>query len=496
MIDESQRFYAELQAAVNRAIHSYYPDTIITLFTDSPSALCWYYHDLNDIFNQGTFDYISRRVSPGAVPGTAQLSDAGGFVNAYDRVITSLAFVLGTADQSVLDHAQDSASVQAHSVVSTYQELFGAITAVQLTEAMQALGPFAIANKVDYVIAFVVGYVWSGRQRARKPALSWLEMQRAPDLRALVPDMPASGEPVLAQVQAYLDAVGAAARLQDALNLGGWLRQELLHSTERPDSDNGGMKTVDPSTGVVSDRYQVGYGIDISIADINACLSDASRKITFTYGISNISKAGPGARRALRSLLRVTVDDKEYGIYDEHDGDAKTEITLEYVGFTLIPILPRRWARESGTGWYDDDPIAQACTNTGRDVTGFRFIAPPPYNLGPLAEGGDFGRLRALLISQPPIIIVRAPDGRLGALAERLARGAAGELTLSGALLPGDGQAYALTPAGRAPEKHALTFIPVTTLVSPLERTAHVLGGTFAFAMDVPGPAPAPMPRR
>ena len=42
--------------------------------------------------------------------------------------------------------------------------------------------------------------------------------------------------------------------------------------------------------------------------------------------------------------------------------------------------------------------------NGNADVTGFKFLNTPPYNLGPMLSGGNFGLLTNLLISNYPTI--------------------------------------------------------------------------------------------
>jgi hypothetical protein len=142
----------------------------------------------------------------------------------------------------------------------------------------------------------------------------------------------------------------------------------LRQATSYPTEANGGMLTVDPVTGAVSTGYQVGYGVTTPLATIN-----------------NVLQSG-------QPVLKVQIP----------AGDGVTA-TIRYPGYQMVPAQPAAWQQAAGTGWYDPDPLAQACRNGQQDVTGYRFTSGPAYNLGTLDSGGNFGRLVALLISNPPV---------------------------------------------------------------------------------------------
>ena len=69
-IDSSQQdFFARLTSAINQQIAPVL-NLSITLIQYQGDFL-WWYQNPNLVFNQGTFDYISARVSPGDVGATA-----------------------------------------------------------------------------------------------------------------------------------------------------------------------------------------------------------------------------------------------------------------------------------------------------------------------------------------------------------------------------------------------------------------------------------------
>lgn len=137
----------------------------------------------------------------------------------------------------------------------------------------------------------------------------------------------------------------------------------------------------------------------------------------------------------------------------------------------MVPTSPASWREEANTGWFNGDPIAEANRNTGKPVTGFHFTVYPPYNLGPLAAGGDFGLITHLLISNAPTVMISNPQGNLE-------KAAPGELKLKGR----SGRPYTVSWSRReGGEGFTLVLTPADLAVTPLQQTAYVIGGAFDF---------------
>ena len=138
-------YFSALQKKANEAIAAIYKTRITPIEFPAQGDFNWFWQNVNQVFNQGTFDLISARVSPGDVPDTAQLSPAGGFANAYIQVITALEYSLSSTESATLNKAITNASAQAQALISTYQGIFGQITDAQLKVAQEALGEFTVA---------------------------------------------------------------------------------------------------------------------------------------------------------------------------------------------------------------------------------------------------------------------------------------------------------------------------------------------------------------
>jgi len=258
--------YQVLAAAINEQIQLIYHTTITLLQYPSQGDFLWFYENANQVFNNGTFGYLSARVSAGDAAGLAQLSGPGGYPNAYAQLLSQIEYAVSSADA----HDQQAASQADH------------------------------------------------------------------------------GNQVLAQ---------------------------LRQATGQPTAANGGMLTVDPNTGAVSSGYQVGYAVNTPLATIQNSLQAGQPTVTVQV------PAGSGMTA-----------------------------TISYSGCLLVALQPAAWQEAANIGWYDPDPLAEAFGNGQQDVTGFRFTSPPSYQPGPLAAGGNFGRLVSLLISNQPVVSFATAD--------------------------------------------------------------------------------------
>lgn len=486
-------YFSALSKKANEAIASIYKTRITPIQFPAQGDFNWFWQNVNQVFNEGTFDTASARVSPGTEgPDTAKLSPSGGFPNAYVQVVTALQYSLSSAESATLNKAIGNASAQAQAVVSTYQGIFGTISDAQMKLAQEALGEFSVANKQDYVIGYIMGYVWSGRQEEKKPALTYTEMANARDLRQLLPKMPASGVPVLADVTVYLNLIAPVNSLEDQLFLGGWIRNQIRLNTAAPTERNGGMKLVNPNTGAVSPNYQVAYGINAAISSIQ---NDLNSSRSFSLGMSVSSASGSslrvsvdgGAGFSVGSLLRFSLGTQfNYDMTTFQGTSTDCTVEISYKGFTMVPIAAAAWQQATSVGWYYGDPIAEAVRNQGKDVTGFKFVSNPPYNLGPLASGGDFGMLTNLLISNYPTVKIHYRNANFDSFKQSWSEKVTGNLTLFGFISLGrfsEGAYGSSYQQGSSNSEFTVEFGPSEQVLSvpDLQKTAFPIGGSFDF---------------
>lgn len=358
----------DLAASLGTATANLCPTVCIPVDTAGLGNFFWFYQNINGVFNQATLDMIDTRVMPGAVPGVVKLSAAGGFPNAYAQVVARLTYTLGSADQRRVQQTAQASAAAAASTVAAAETAFGPITPAAMEQARQACGHTAIEAKLDYVITYLMGSVWSGRGGQGLPPLTVEALTASTDLLHLLPFTPGAGHAVVAAASAYLQAAQAIAATWTQVQLAGWRIHRLRQNTGEPTSANGGMATVSPWTGFIAPVEQPGYRIGRTLADIGAELNDPTRVIRWTMRT-------PDTTGQLRDYV------------------------LELSGHTYVPIVPNA-LQDDGTGWYDGAPIADAAANGTRDVTGYKFVSATDYNMRGLEEGGNFGRLTGLLVCQ------------------------------------------------------------------------------------------------
>jgi len=474
------QFYSALQQKAQSAVASFFNSPLRTIQYPAQGDFMWNWCNPNQIFNARTADYISAALSKGDFLDSAKMSGAGSFPNAYSQVINCLVFSLSQTNQQKLIQAQNNASTQAQTIISDYQTTYGPITDAMMTAA-------GVSTKQDYVISYIMGSVWSGKGSAQP--LTYTQMANARNLAALLPNMPASGTQVLTDVTIYLNLMQPVNALSDLLQNGAWILRQLKTNTQYPSAANGGMQTVDPVTGVVSPAYNVGYGINYSLAAISNDLQNKGRTIslamtTSSASGSNLSVSIDGQTGfSMGSFLKFSVGaSASYDMNQVSGTSTECSVTMTWAGYSMIPMAPLAWQQATSVGWYNGDPITQAMANGNQDVDGFKFVSPPPFNLGKLDNGGTFGQFTNLLIGNYPTITITYRNANFASFQQSWSEKVSGNLTLFGFISLGSfsqgayGSSY---QQGADNSTFSVTFSasPQIVGVPQLQQTAYVIAG-------------------
>lgn len=482
--ESGKQFYSALQSKAMSAVKDIFKSDIYPIQYPSQGDFMWNYQNTNQIFNQGTFKYISANISPGDIAGTAKLSDEGGFPNAYVQVINAISYTLSKANQDKLNKAQSSASSQAQTIVTDYQNTFGMITEQQMKDVN-------VKTKYDYVISYVLGSQWSGRGTSHP--LKYTEMQEARNLRRLLPDMPASGDQVVTDVSAYLNLMKPVLTLQDLMQNGSWMIFQLKNNTAYPDGGNGGMKTFEPNTGAISQNDQVGYSINTSLAAITNDLQNTGRSISLGMSTSQTSGGSLNvhiegqAGFNIGSWLRFSVGSStEYDMSQVNGTSTDCSVNMTWAGYSMVPMSPTAWQQATNEGWYYADVIAQAIKNGNNDVDGFKFEGtPPPYNMGAFKNGGNFGILTNLLIANYPTIEITYRNANFSSFKQSWNEKVSGNLKLFGFIKLGSfsqGTYSSSYKQGSDNSTFTVKFSASPEIISvpQNQKTAYVIGGAVA----------------
>lgn len=396
--------YAQvLTEALNRAVASEL-DGRMHLVDGNSGPMMWYYQNPNGLFNQQTFNYISRRVA-GSSRNLAQLTEAGGFPNAYSLVLQLLSYNIGSADRARIQAAEAASQGFADSTIALYESAFGAITPAQMAAAFAQYG-LGASGKMDYIIDVTMAVYWSGRSTGGVQPLTYSQMANAANLDSLLPLLPAAGKPALAMARKFMNNTISVASIIDSAQNAAWTLRQLKNNTQYPTGLNGGSQLVNPYDGSYT-GYQVAYTIANPLSNLARDLQDASRRIVVTVTAHN---TGGAYVNIVVNQGSGRVDSVSYNIPDSvvididdtamppHTGTADIILTATFSRYSIVNTSPVSWNDTTNTGWYFDYPINEAVKHDTFDVTGYKFMLPPPYNMSSYEAGGTFGYLQQLLV--------------------------------------------------------------------------------------------------
>ncbi len=486
-------YYNVLQEQTQNAVKGVINDKVFPIQFPAQGGFIYNWQNLNNIFNRGTYDLITGNVSPGKVEPAAALGEAGTFPNNYIQVLSGIAYALNKADTKKMNTVQGNASAQQATIVQDFQTTYGNITDAQMTEAKEVVGPWGVSTKYDYVISYVLGTQWSGTESAGKPPLSYDEMSSARNLKDLLPKRPGSSDTVINDVSIYLNMTASVNALQTQMQNGSWTVAQAITNTMTPTESNGGIKTFNPVDGKVDTNFRTGWDVNKSIADIKNDLNNESRAIEFKMTTSqasgssmNVSING-SAGFSVGSWLKFSLGTQFSYDMSTFQGTSKdTEVTVQYKGYSIVPISPLAWQQDINTGWYNGSIIRQAFENQGKDVSGFKFASstPPPFNFNSFEENGNFGWLNNVIVSNYPTITIKYKNADFNSFKESWSTKTSGNLKLFGFISLGSFSAGASGSSyeeGSNNSEFTLTFSPSEEIITvpEFQKQAFIVAGAI-----------------
>lgn len=383
--------------------------SLYPLVDPNHNTFVYSYLNNNLQFNQKTYNYISARVFPSPVKGCVQLSIANSFLNSYKQIMTSIKYQLNGSDKLFLQKHFELQKQQATTIVKKFEIIFDSITPKQLITANKDLKSYKITiqNKLDYILIYHLSHLWSSSKKRKKKPLPFSQMVHAKSLESLIPNMPASAAPLLSDIFLYFDYYRRLLTLENNLRYNSNTLSSALKNTRLPNNSNGGLETFDPISGEVY-SFSSAYTLGNSVAGITNALNDTMRTIQIYINIP-LDKKRKEENLAFNPISKKTTA--------PFKSENILKIKIEYKGYTFIPVSPLSYIENkqvsnnntdqpNSWGWYFDEAINQSIRNKGCKKTGYCFLFPPPYNLGNLEEGGNFGRITGLLIANLPTVTI------------------------------------------------------------------------------------------
>lgn len=481
--DASTQFYQALQDKATDTVGKIVNTTLVPIEYPAQGDFAWDWLNPNiggpsGAVNQKTFDYISARVVPGTTPGTVALQGSASFPNAFQQILGSIMFSFSAADQTTVTNAKNNAALQAAALVTDYQTAYGPIADVDVTKA-------GFASRSDYIVGYVIAQEWSGAT----PPLSYEQLTSARNLSTLLPKRPMGSDQILTDLGLYLGLMAPANTLLTMQSNAAWVLRQMMANVTAPSTTNGGMSVFDPVSGGVSPTPAVPWSVNQSVQQINNDLANTSRTISVgmrtTQGAgSSLSVSVEGdAALSVGSLLSFDVGGgASYDMSKASGTSTECSVQITYKGYSFVPFAPTAFDQSSSVGWYSSDPVAQAAANQGKDVTGYRFVTAPPFDLSPVAAGGDFGLLTGLLVANYPDVTITYEHADYAAFQQAWQEHVSGSLTLFGFIKLGGFSENAYSSefsAGSDNSTFTVTFSasPQVTTVPQYQRTAYVIAG-------------------
>ncbi|WP_445626971.1 RNA polymerase sigma factor [Nostoc sp. DSM 114167] len=243
-----------------------------------------------------------------------------------------------------------------------------------------------------------------------------------------------------------------------------------------------------PVVGAVSPNLQVGYSISKSQAAIQ---NDLDSNNTISFGMTTSQASGESVSVSIEGqagfsvgswLTFATTAGGSYDMSKSQGTSTDASIKLTWKGYSVVPMAPTAWQQATNVGWYYTDPIAQAVNNGTQDVTGFKFLNKPAYDLQPFAKGGNFGLLNNLVISNYPTIEITYKNANFSSFKQSWNQSVSGNLKLFGFIELGSfsqgayGSSY---QQGADNSTFTVTFSASKEVLSvpQLQKTAYVIGG-------------------
>lgn len=175
-------------------------------------------------------------------------------------------------------------------------------------------------------------------------------------------------------------------------------------NVEHPSEENGGLD-------IGNSRYYVGYQIPDPNTIKSSLIHDANKiKVNFSMEHLNskettISIEGKASLQIpVEKIITISGDVGTTFSLDKYSKDSTSaKITMEYVGVTLIGIVPHILSVSGETGWYENQ-IIRDIVEKDSSKTGYK-LRGSTINFDELfGSGKKFCRLNTLVISQDPTI--------------------------------------------------------------------------------------------
>ncbi|GAB2175199.1 hypothetical protein [Dongia sp. agr-C8] len=332
-------------------------------------------------FNRLTYEWIAANLKARASP----LQQDGSFTDLYIRALGNVAWELPVWDQARLNQVMAGASQQAAELLNAWIHTFGAGWSID-----------AIAEMMT---------TWTSKQPT-----SLVDIQSSPAPYELFDQRPAAGSWVIPPFLRWLNALHEALPLYERILVNNRHLRLAIKAAREPSAGNGGLMLDD---GSVVPRYQIAKPM---LAIRNALQTGPS--ITLSMSVKRRSATAFGLSVSGGAESSIPTDFLSIDIGDGNNFFAsdlavegnETAVDMCFTGVNFVKCGPVPSQRDvEGSSWFWIEPIIQAISNSGQDIAGFRFSAPPGIDF---RRSGPFGLIAGVAVSAYPTIKITIRSAR------------------------------------------------------------------------------------
>jgi hypothetical protein len=454
----------EFATALNKKLESAFSSQLNGEFQtmNVPNGFYWgIQFGPNNYYNSKSLDQMNLQ----AIKGSNNISTVAGanFITTYNGILNNIVYSFSEADQKKMAQDATNNASQIQAVINSWENGVGApISASEIKTS----GCFP-ETKLGY-IQYQVTKRWNGDVNEIPSSLNEFKVAY-------------QTYQVSAQVSFQLQSASAAAilRLQAA-------RKNSLN----PSADNGGLQTGQNS-------YNAPFGPFPNQNKINSDLQTLTNKAEIDMTLSNFSSESTslsvsgGAGITIPVLDFYTVNlggSASYNLDTFTSSSSTVKISITYEGVTFVggPLTRANLTTNNAKGWYDNQILKQAISNTDRSQTGYALIGsayPVDQYFG---EGKEFSRIKTWVISQQPKISMQFCNADVNTITSHFQEKTSASVKLFGLFTIGSvSQSYEVTKVQTESSQGCVTveFGPSKTIgtMPSNDATAYVVGGVPSY---------------
>lgn len=337
------------------------------------------------------YDWISTDISQkdGVVtPGQSI------FTNKYLTAAMAISYGYSTIDLGKVSAAATLTTNQASALQNGWIAAFGALPA------------FTAPNTAINAIMAEIQTNWT-----TKGPVTLMDIQQSFNLNELLDNTPAAGKSVQPLLVNYLNAMNSVISLLNASSTATGYLAAAIRAIQSPSATNGAVNVANSPNPV---QVMPAYTVAPAMNQIQNALADAGNSVKLSMTVSRSTsdqytvsiKGKTGFSIPVLSFFSLGLSASASYFKDSIATKSNTvSIEMTYPGVNLVTYGPKAFSQAGRTSdWYWLDPITKAIANTGKDVSGYKFLPDPGIDF---SKNGSFGFLEGVAIAGYPTVVIK-----------------------------------------------------------------------------------------